>query len=332
MRRRSVVFGLLAALVAATGCTEGGVRERTVPKPTSRAVRLLAVIVPRGEATWFLKLSGPADAVRDAEPAFRAFAESMRFDDKGEPAWTDPAGWQSVESSKERHATFRTPGGLEAQVNTFPGKVGTVLSNVNRWRGQIGLSPIGEKELPAFVSEVTAAGAKATWVDLLNPGLTPVPLALAKPAPAAGTSPRVKFQTPSGWTPLPATGFRAAAFRVADGEANADVTVIVLNGEAGGLRANVNRWRGEIGLGEQDEATVRAEAKELPVEGQPATYVDLLGEPGPNRQRTLGVIVSRPGVTWFVKLKGPADLVAREQARFESFARSLQLTAGSTDG
>ena len=36
------------------------------------------------------------------------------------------------------------------------------------------------------------------------------------------------------------------------------------------------------------------------------------------------VILPRPDRTWFVKLRGPAELVAAQQAAFEAFVRSVR--------
>ncbi len=65
----------------------------------------------------------------------------------GTVIWTVPSGWNEVKSEQAmRVATFQAPGS-EITVAAFPGLVGGNLANVNRWRGQIGLDPIGEAEL-----------------------------------------------------------------------------------------------------------------------------------------------------------------------------------------
>jgi hypothetical protein len=37
---------------------------------------------------------------------------------------------------------------------------------VNRWRGQVGLPPVGESDLPALLKPLDVAGGKATLVDM----------------------------------------------------------------------------------------------------------------------------------------------------------------------
>jgi hypothetical protein len=42
-------------------------------------LRILAVLVPRGDTTWFFKMRGPADLVGRQKPAFEAFLGTVRF-------------------------------------------------------------------------------------------------------------------------------------------------------------------------------------------------------------------------------------------------------------
>jgi hypothetical protein len=63
--------------------------------------------------------------------------------------WTLPAGWTESRPGGMRFATLKpTPDGkLEVSVVTLGGRAGGELSNVNRWRGQLGLSPVDEAGL-----------------------------------------------------------------------------------------------------------------------------------------------------------------------------------------
>jgi hypothetical protein len=50
----------------------------------------------------------------------------------------------------------------------------------------------------------------------------------------------------------------------------------------------------------------------------------LVFEDANNGSRMLGVIVPRPGETWFFKLKGPDVLVAREKPAFLEFLKTVR--------
>jgi hypothetical protein len=85
--------------------------------------------------------------------------------------WTTPPGWEELAPTSMRVGNFLvTKGDKKAEVSIlqFPGNVGTELDNVNRWRGEIGLKPIDEKE----VSSQTVAIGRATGKLYDLPGAT----------------------------------------------------------------------------------------------------------------------------------------------------------------
>jgi hypothetical protein len=110
-----------------------------------------------------------------------------------------------------------------------------------------------------------------------------------------------------------------------DGAKPAEVTVIPLAPGAGDLKANVDRWRSEIGLAATTPDELEGETKAIEIEGQKADYVHLVSpESAQPREATLGVIFRKPDRVWFFKLRGPVDLVAQEKDRFETFVKSVK--------
>lgn len=69
------------------------------------------------------------------------------------PTWSVPAGWTKLDQQKPmRYATFVAGEGatrIEVVLSTFPGDVGGLIPNINRWRGQVGLGPITQDQLAA---------------------------------------------------------------------------------------------------------------------------------------------------------------------------------------
>jgi len=88
--------------------------------------------------------------------------------DGPELTWTAPAQWQSKPASGMRKATFTVGEGAELAVTAFPGDVGGELANVNRWRGQLQVAPIGEAELAGALTRLEAGGLQIAVVDLLG--------------------------------------------------------------------------------------------------------------------------------------------------------------------
>ncbi len=71
------------------------------------------------------------------------------------PHWTLPEGWLPGKTSTMRRGSFTVMGpdnqGVDISVTTFPGDVGGEVMNINRWRRQIGLSPISIDSLDEHI-------------------------------------------------------------------------------------------------------------------------------------------------------------------------------------
>src|SRR5580692_7387637 len=80
----------------------------------------------------------------------------------------------------------------------------------------------------------------------------------AIPAPADGKTSDISWILPAGWSTQPdQSGMRKGSFLVsgADG-AKADMSITAFPGDVGGDLANVNRWRGQVGLAPIDDAAL----------------------------------------------------------------------------
>ena len=133
------------------------------------------------------------------------------------------------------------------------------------------------------------------------------------------------WTVPAGWQPQPSSQFLFAQFLIADGAARAEVNVSELAGEGGGLMANVNRWRGQLGLpavAQEEDYSKMVEA--LTVPGGQAEMVDLSGTNSKTGQpaRLVGVVLPQGGQTWFYKLMGDEKLVMAQKAAFVQFIQS----------
>jgi hypothetical protein len=159
---------------------------------------------------------------------------------------------------------------------------------------------------------------------------SPPPAPSANPAPAAAEGEAgglPEWAVPSTWKSQPPTQMLLAKF-IASGQASemVEVTVSRFPGDTGGLLANVNRWRGQVGLEpvrEQDLGQCSAPL-ELP-EGK-ATLVDVSGtNPRTGKKaRLIGAIVPRGGQTWFFKLVGDLPVAEQEKAAFIKFVQSAR--------
>ncbi len=147
-------------------------------------------------------------------------------------------------------------------------------------------------------------------------------------APAATQVGEWSWSLPEGWLEQPATSMRRANFLVA-GDPDAECYLTVLPGDAGGLAANVNRWRSQMGL----EGLSGAEVQVLPTEtflGGAATLVDFEGSwsgmgggGAASGYRLIGLLSVRSQESVFLKMVGPAAVIGPERENFLALARSF---------
>lgn len=140
------------------------------------------------------------------------------------------------------------------------------------------------------------------------------PASLSAPARAMP-----EWTVPSSWKPAEPGQMQLARFQAGE-SAPAEVSVAVLPGAGGGVLANVNRWRRQLGLGPITEEAL-AELLVKP-EGLAGYVVDIVSEQ--NDRRMVTAAVEGDSQTWFYKLSGEPAAVAREQAAFMAFVRSAK--------
>jgi len=143
--------------------------------------------------------------------------------------------------------------------------------------------------------------------------------------------PRVDYKLPDGWLEAQAGQFRVASFRITgkDGK-QADVSVVPLPGLAGSDLDNVNRWRGQVGLGAVSEQELSKLAQRVEIAGQPAKLYEQAGTNAASGEpiRILAAITRRDGVAWFFKMTGDDALVVEQKPVFVEFLKSVSFPAG----
>lgn len=135
---------------------------------------------------------------------------------------------------------------------------------------------------------------------------------------------------PEGWVEKPSSQMRLIDFRFGPKE-EGECYLAALPGPAGGLAANINRWRGQIGATPLSDE----EIEKLPRKsflGGPAHFVTVdgsfkgMGDEASAKQdyRLVGLIHQASELTLFIKMTGPKALVEENTAKFEAFCQSVQ--------
>lgn len=311
------------------------------PKPT----RMLGAIVPHETAAWFFKLTGPDKSVEKLVGKFENLIESLKFDDSERPTWTLPKSWKQLPSDAPqnrgmfpRFATLQIPGDrkpLEVSVTTLQfaqdeEMQNYLLKNINRWRGQLRLGGLEVSQLQDETKTIDLDGTTATLVNLvgvtggsggrMSPhgqggpfAMQPPPRETAEPDDSAP-----KFEVPDGWKESKGSVISISAYQVSDDTGSIEITVTPL--KPSGTFENVNRWRGQVGLGAIDEDEFNRQVKKLSLGDVTGDYVEIVGD----EKTILGVLARHENTAWAIKLIGNSELAEREKAHFEQFVESFR--------
>jgi hypothetical protein len=144
------------------------------------------------------------------------------------------------------------------------------------------------------------------------------------PPPTPTGSAALKWTLPKGWTEEKAGGMRYATLK-APGTGKLDISVVFLPGAAGGELANVNRWRGQIGLGPMGEAALAKARTALKTKAGTVAAFDFTGEGQTKSRMVVGLLTTADGNSWFLKMVGDDAPVGRTKPEFMRFLESLRL-------
>jgi hypothetical protein len=352
------MFRLLAValVVLLAGCGDSDdIRRYKAPKPAAMSAspeqtmphapldsqspqRMLGAIIPNAGQGWFFKVNGTPAELEQHVSDFKQWLKTMRFEG-GQPSWQLPGGWRQMPASGMRFATVLLgpdDDALELTVIPLPIEADpaqSILANVNRWRGQLGLGPIRQDQLADATESIAVNGLTATFVDCVNEGsagTAPRPAGPAtppaSPPPSEAVATSLELEAPEGWTAAPLVISRGgitirheAAFEITDGNQRLEFTLDRLPA-AGSLLQNVNRWRGQIGLDAMNSEELSQAVSKLDLGGVPADLIELTGE----QEKILGIVAVQGSQAWYFKLKGDKELAEREKENFLALARSVK--------
>ncbi|MFP6666691.1 MAG: hypothetical protein VB876_05230 [Pirellulales bacterium] len=328
-----------------------GKRSGQVPDPD----RMLAAAVPDGrDFGWFFLIVGGKDRVAGVKGKYIEFLETVRFKEL-KPTWKLPSGWKQLPGGGGgiRFATILVPAAgeqLEMRVTRLAlveaERDQMLLSNINRWRRQMGLREIALQELQNEVTEFKAGEQTVSFVEYV--GKYSARSGMSRPArggnldgvhagvpgfgggrpPAAGElagfDKRVlDCDVPEQWQARSLTVMRKANYVIAGTEnEKAEVTVT----SAGGSDLdNVNRWRGQVGLAAIAAADLEASFEPIKIGELEGRYLELVSPEDKSRQEAILLAwVVADGQSWFIKLRGDADLARRERDHFKAFSESMR--------
>jgi hypothetical protein len=253
-----------------------------------------------------------------------------------------PVDETELKKSVEAAQVGSKPADLYDLAGTVPGSggdariIGAILhADETTWYFKMmGDAALVEKNKPAFVAflksvQFQSAPAAASGMNMAMgqlPASHPAVSGLDPSAAAAAMPAKPTWTIPADWKEGELMQFLVARYVIAgSGDASAAVNVSQLDGTGGGLLANLNRWRSQLG----QPAIADDDAAKLPTvdaSGTKAVVADFTGTDARTGKaaRLVGVVLPLNGRTWFYKLMGDPDLVGRQKDSFIQFVQSAK--------
>lgn len=129
---------------------------------------------------------------------------------------------------------------------------------------------------------------------------------------------------PKTWTASAPNPMRKGSWSITQTDGSkAEIAVTVFPGDVGGDTANVNRWRGQLGLEKIGEDKIKSEQSSITVGSLVGRVYNLKSADG--KKSTTAVILPKNNSTWFFKLSGDTATVNAEKEFFLKMVSQTQL-------
>jgi hypothetical protein len=190
---------------------------------------------------------------------------------------------------------------------------------------QVARYEVKSDSAPATAAPATAPAAPVAAQPAPSPAVAaPMVAPASMKAEAAGFDAPKWAKLPAGWSVGPENSMRKATWIVSGpNDSKAEIAVTVFPGSVGGLTANVNRWRGQIGLPPASPDEIAASAKSAKVSGLDSQRFVMASTDG--KKGLDAVMTPHKGATWFFKMSGDAAAVAANGAALVAFLAESQL-------
>ena len=136
----------------------------------------------------------------------------------------------------------------------------------------------------------------------------------------------VVWQAPEDWKPEKAGQFVTAAYALPSG---GRVTVSKLGGDGGGLAANINRWRGQLGFKPLADKEVSGQPLKIADSAEEMLLFNLTSaSSADDAEGILAGVLPLKTETWYFKFSGPVGVLRKTEGVFAEFLRSVRIAGG----
>ena len=186
-----------------------------------------------------------------------------------------------------------------------------------------------DPEITTYTAPKDPAPAAATAMPPGHPPTQGMPAAMPMPPPAdtPAAPAALTWTAPAAWTAKAPGQMVKATYTTpaAPGATEALATISSFPGDVGGTLANVNRWRGQIGLPPISQTDLAANI--TTIENETAalrfTLIDITNPA--TGTRLLAASLPLPGETYFFKMTGPSATLAAQKQTFLDLLQTVKV-------
>ena len=331
---------------------------------SSKPTRMVVAIFQRSDAAWFFKISGSPEKVTASESAWQPFIDAIEFESKGgseRPVWELPEGWSLGGKAQMVFAIVKMPDtDAEIRISRLGGQQ-DLLSNVNRWRGQLGLSSVKAEALDEnlvlkqgpggqyrlFDQKGTSAGRSMGGPFMRQqamrraesekkenkepkPEEQPVVDSPEELQNDLAANPKFTLDPPEGYSPGKTSAMVVARFVKETDQGKVQISLVPLTA-TNKWNENVNFWRQSVGRKAIEADEIKSVTEAVTISGVEGKKISLLADEdsadeAANKKSLVGVMVKHKDAAWFFKMMGAPSLVKSDQAIFDTFLESFKFT------
>ncbi len=347
------VSGPLAGLDTRAS-SPGSAASKTAPV-ASGPRRIVGAIIPTEQGCYFLKATEAPERLEPLLGDLRTVVETFSIDPQtGLPSNKLPEGWLMNQRNDVALAELISPestGRVKFTVTALamPPEQdwqGYLLSNVNRWRGQLKLGELTKETveaslvsiprpgnpLPSYIFDQTGTGTGAMSPPT-KPPTVPSASTPSEPKPNESSSsrrPTLQYDLPDGWTVGQGSQFRLATLNIDSKEGRGEVTVSMATDNP---QANTMMWFQQVAK-ESDpskleplvEKTVQS-AQKFAVGDKQAVLYEIRSSEQPTSPSLLVVSLptDTPEMNLFIKVIGENQMTAAQKNNLIQFVQSLKI-------
>lgn len=160
------------------------------------------------------------------------------------------------------------------------------------------------------------------------------PMMMQSEEPEGESEHQLKWEAPVSWEKRPAQAMRLVTY-APKGSVSSECSIFILSGPAGGLEANINRWRSQVAQPPLSDEEIAALPR-LALLNNEAVLVEMSGVLTNGKGEKVpsmiyGLVCPYEESTLFIKMTGPVDEMQNEKENFHSFAASLYSDKDETE-